>query len=358
MGQTGTVQVGALPYASNAMSRTRVETPTVGSSFFAPTDIQPGGLDEELKARLRASRNLIVICSPNSAKSEWEGKEIEYFHSLGRAKNIHFFIVDGIPHSGNEETECFNKVVDTLGLPEILGANVHEKIYRWPWLNRERAYVQLISKLLGVEFNDIWQRHRRRLVGRLIAWIVGVLTVLALLIGIWWVNRPVDVSVTLNETNTPNCYLPPMKEAIVTMMLDNETKCDTISNVYDKVSFPNVPHHFIGSEVHLTVQCRNYCDVDITVVLAENMRIDIKRDNHVFGDVKFGIWDYIAEKRLPGVSVSVAGIDAVADDSGQISLYVPLDRQRTVYHVTASAPLEYDSIHMPCGKNVILTRKQ
>ncbi len=179
--------------------------------FFAPTDIQPGELDEELKARLRASRNLIVICSPNSAKSEWVGKEIEYFHSLGRAKNIHFFIVDGIPHSGNEETECFNKVVDTLGLPEILGANVHEKIYRWPWLNRERAYMQLISKLLGVEFDDIWQRHRRRLVGRFIAWIVGVLTVLALLIGTWWVNRPVDVSVTLYETNTPNRYLPPMK---------------------------------------------------------------------------------------------------------------------------------------------------
>lgn len=326
--------------------------------FFAPTDILPGGLDEELKARLRASRNLIVICSPNSAKSEWVGKEIEYFHSLGRTKNIHFFIVDGVPHSGNDETECFNKVVDTLGLPEILGANVNEKIYRWPWLNRERAYVQLISKLLGVEFDDIWQRHRRRLVGRLIAWIVGVLTVLALLIGTWWVNRPVDVSVTLNETNTPNRHLPPMKDAIVTMMLDNETKCDTISNVDDKVSFPNVPHRFIGSEVHLTVQCRNYCDVDTTVVLAENMIIDIKRDNHVFGDVKFGIWDYVAEKRLPGVSVSVAGIDAVADDSGQISLYVPLDRQRAVYHVTASVPLEYDSIHMPCGKNVILTRKQ
>lgn len=38
--------------------------------FFAPYEIQPGGLDEELKKRLRESKNLIVICSPNSAKSE------------------------------------------------------------------------------------------------------------------------------------------------------------------------------------------------------------------------------------------------------------------------------------------------
>ena len=107
--------------------------------FFAPTDIQPGDLTAELQERLRASRNLIVICSPHSAKSEWVGKEIAFFHSLGRTENIHFFIVDGVPHSGNPDTECFNPVVDTLGLPEILGANIHEKIYRWPWLNRERA---------------------------------------------------------------------------------------------------------------------------------------------------------------------------------------------------------------------------
>ena len=112
--------------------------------FFAPSDIQPGGLTAELQERLKASRNLIVICSPNSARSEWVGKEIEFFHNLGRTKQIHFFIVDGIPHSGNLATECFNPVVDRLGLPEILGANIHEQIYRWPWLNKERAYGNVI----------------------------------------------------------------------------------------------------------------------------------------------------------------------------------------------------------------------
>ena len=138
--------------------------------FFAPTDIQPGGLDNELQERLRASRNLIVICSPNSAKSDWVGQEIEFFHSLGRVDNIHFFIVDGTPHSGNPDTECFNPVVDRLGMPEILGANIHEQNFKWPWLNRERAYVQLVSKLLGVEFDAIWQRHRRLLIQKTVGY--------------------------------------------------------------------------------------------------------------------------------------------------------------------------------------------
>lgn len=132
--------------------------------FFAPTDIQPGGLSAELKQRLRASRNLIVICSPHSAKSAWVGEEITYFHSLGRTDNIHLFIIDGVPHSGNPETECLNPVIKQLGIHEILGANIHEKVYRWPWLNKERAYIQLITKLLDVEFDTIWQRHKRRMI--------------------------------------------------------------------------------------------------------------------------------------------------------------------------------------------------
>ena len=159
--------------------------------FFAPTDIQPGGLTAELQERLRASRNLIVICSPHSAKSEWVDKEIAFFHSLGRTADIHFFIVDGVPHSGNPDTECFNPVVDTLGLPEILGANIHEKIYRSPWLNRERAYVQLITKLLGVEFDSIWQRHKRLLRQKIAAWTVGLIVVLAVFVGVWLSNQQI-----------------------------------------------------------------------------------------------------------------------------------------------------------------------
>lgn len=62
--------------------------------FFAPTDIQPGGLTAELQERLKASQNLIVICSPHSAKSKWVGQEITFFHSLGRTEHIHFFIVE------------------------------------------------------------------------------------------------------------------------------------------------------------------------------------------------------------------------------------------------------------------------
>ena len=203
--------------------------------FFAPTDIQPGGLSEELKERLKASRNLIVVCSPHSSQSEWVGKEIAFFHHLGRTQRIQFFIVDGVPHSGNPESECFNPIIKTLGLPEILGANIHERIYQLPWLNKERAYVQLITKLLGVEFDSIWRRHRRMLIRQIVMWIIGAVAIFTSLVAVWYYNQPVDIQLSLQEKSVKNKFLPPLHDAVVTLTLGEENKTDTISSLADKL---------------------------------------------------------------------------------------------------------------------------
>lgn len=325
--------------------------------FFAPTDIQPGGLTEELQERLRASRNLIVICSPNSAQSEWVGKEIEFFHQLGRTKQIHFFIIDGKPHSGNPETECFNPIVNTLGLPEILGANIHEKIYRWPWLNKERAYVQLISKLLGVEFDAIWQRHKRLLVQKTIAWAIGVIAVLSVIAGVWLRNQPIDVKIKLHETTVHNSQLPPLNNAIVTLCLNNETKKDTVPSLEGSSVFTNIPHRFIGKEVRVTVRCQDYIDVDTTLVLTKNRMLNIRRDPSVYGNVHFRVWNPNTEKPVTNAEVDIAGYKTISDSDGLVSLNIPLEHQRNAYHIQANIPLENDTIYMPCGKDdVVLTK--
>ena len=325
--------------------------------FFAPTDIQPGGLTEELQDRLRASRNLIVICSPNSAKSEWVGKEIAFFHQIGRTKQIHFFIVDGLPHSGNPETECFNPVVDTLGLPEILGANIHEKIYRWPWLNKERAYVQLISKMLGVEFDAIWQRHKRLLRQKVMFWTVGVLVVVAALVGVWLHNLPVDVEMRLNEASVHNGNLPPLKDAVVTIQLDNESKTDTIQSLDAKTVFTNIPRRLINSEVRVMVTCQDFLALDTTLLLTDQMVLDIYRNPKVYGDVRFRLWNPDKERGVANASVEIAGQKATSDGEGRVTLFVPLDIQQKAYGIDSQLTLENDTIYMPCGDDdVILVR--
>ena len=330
--------------------------------FFAPTDIQPGGLTEELQERLRASRNLIVICSPNSAKSEWVGKEIEFFHHLGRTKQIHFFIVDGAPHSGNPDKECFNPIVESLGLPEILGANINEQNLTYPftnipcpWLNKQRAYVQLISKLLDVEFDAIWQRHKRQLALKIISWILGGILVLTALLGIYITNQPVDVKVHLNEMSFHNTNLPPLHDAIITMTLENETKTDTAKSLDNSILFANLPHRFLNKRVRVQVECENFLPVDTTFILSHEVYIGIHRNPDVYGIVRFKLWNPNTERTRENVEINIDGYHAVSNDSGVISLFIPLEYQNEKYHISSSFILLDDSIKtMPSGPDDII----
>ena len=322
--------------------------------FFAPTDIQPGGLSEELQERLKASQNLIVICSPNSAKSQWVGREIEFFHNLGRTKNIHFFIVDGIPHSGDPETECFNPVVNQLGMPEILGANIHEKNYKWPWLNKERAYVQLVSKLLGVEFDAIWQRHKRQLIRKAVAWTVGIIAVLCALLFVWRANQPVDVNLKLNESSIHNENLPPVKDAVVIMTLDNEIKIDTLKSLDGNLVFNNIPHRYLNQEVKFSVSCPNFVDTDTSLLLTPDVTLNIARNDSVFGKVNFRIYNPNEEMYVGNTTISLAGQETVSDPNGRVSLFVPLEKQQRYYIITGPLQFENDTVYMPSGKDDVV----
>lgn len=318
--------------------------------WFAVTDILPGELSEELKQRLRESRNLIVICSPESAQSEWVGKEIKYFHELGRDKNIHFFIVDGVPNSGDPETECFNPVLKELAFPETLGANIHEKNYRCPWLNRERAYVQLISKLLNVEFDSIWKRHRRKLIANVISWTIGIAAVLAVMALIWVNNRPFDASIKLDEISTHNPNLPPLEDAVVTMRIDSDIISDTIAKDGECALFKNLPHKYLGEETRVTFNCKDFIPVDTVIRLGRENTINISRDPTIYGNITSSFFDYTRDVSLANTKILIEQTEAVTDNEGNLKMFIPLDRQKTKYFIHIPDYNVTDTITMPTNE--------
>lgn len=326
--------------------------------FFAPSDIQLGGLAEELQEKLQSSKNLIVICSPNSAQSKWVGKEIEFFHQLGRTKHIHFFIVEGSPHSGNPDTECYNPIVNSLGLPEILGANIHEKIYRWPWLNKERAYVQLISKLLEVEFDTIWQRHRRLLVQKMITWAIGILIILSAVLYVWTINKPTAVEVRLNEASVLNPNLPPLKKAVITLSLENEIKTDTIHYLEATASFINIPHRFLNKLARIKVACQDYFDVDTTIVLSTSNIINIRRNPSIYGNLRYRLWKPDTEQTAANTLVVINGHSVTSDTEGYVNISIPLKEQKETYSITSNSIILEDSVVSGlCGPNDVIIFK-
>lgn len=113
-------------------------------------ELRAGNLPEQIQQALKDSENLIVICSPQSAKSLWVNDEVETFISLGRTNKIFPFIVEG-----NSPQEFFPPAL--LVLPknlERLGGDVSKK-------GRDAAFVKIVAGMLNVEYDSLWNRYER-----------------------------------------------------------------------------------------------------------------------------------------------------------------------------------------------------
>ena len=123
--------------------------------FRDALELAGGVLAKEIETALQQSKYLIVICSPNSARSPWGNKEIQTFIDLGREDRIIPFIIDGTPFSDDEETECFPPALHSLkGEKELLGININE-------LSRDAASVKVVARMFGLKFDTLWQRYER-----------------------------------------------------------------------------------------------------------------------------------------------------------------------------------------------------
>lgn len=120
--------------------------------FLDKTDISVGNLSTTIQNELINSEFLIVICSPNAAKSAWVNQEIIFFKKTGRESNIIPFIVSGSPNTAfNNEEQCYPPALDK----NILGASIFVK-------SKEEALIRVLAKLLSVDFDKLYRRQKRR----------------------------------------------------------------------------------------------------------------------------------------------------------------------------------------------------
>ena len=120
--------------------------------FRDATDLGVGLLEDNLKAELAESKYLIVICSPNSAKENADGKcwvdsEVHYYaRELKRGNRIIPIIIEGTPN------EAFCKTLKQMECL-ALDATKHQKA---------RIVNDVVAKILGLKPDDLWQRELRR----------------------------------------------------------------------------------------------------------------------------------------------------------------------------------------------------
>lgn len=102
--------------------------------------------DEQVSWALAATNNLIVICSPNAAKSEAVNKEVEAFIALGKEDHIFPFIVEG-----NKPEDCFPPALKH----SKLGGDVNKDG------GRDSAFVKVVAGMLKVGFPSLWDRYEK-----------------------------------------------------------------------------------------------------------------------------------------------------------------------------------------------------
>lgn len=100
--------------------------------------------DEQVQKALEDTNNLIVICSPHSAKSDAVNKEIETFIALGKEDHIFPFIVEG-----DKPEDCFPPALRH----SKLGGDVNKDG------GRDSAFIKVVAGMLKVSFPSLWNRY-------------------------------------------------------------------------------------------------------------------------------------------------------------------------------------------------------
>jgi hypothetical protein len=107
-------------------------------------------LGASIDTALRASRTLIVLCSPHAAASPWVDREIRRFRELGGADRILALLVEGEPRTS---------------FPAALGASGGEPLaadVRGGRSTQRAALLKLVAGILGLSYDDLVQREAGR----------------------------------------------------------------------------------------------------------------------------------------------------------------------------------------------------
>lgn len=140
-------------------------------------------LGEALNTAIESSKCLIVVCSPNSARSKWVDAEIRQFKRQRRDGRVLAMIVEGRPDATDPEEQCFTPSLlyqldedgELTDIPtEPLAPDVRKE-------NFSRVVTRIVAGLLDINFDELWRREQRRKTRNRI--VAGAVSVVALIGG-------------------------------------------------------------------------------------------------------------------------------------------------------------------------------
>lgn len=300
--------------------------------FRDQTDLNTGVLGEVLREQLENSHWLIVLCSPNSAKSQWVSREVQSFVQWDRVDRIIPVIIEGQPNCYDPDLECFpaylRKYTKEHPEKELLGVSYAE-------VGREKAFIRIVSKMLDVSFDSLWKRHERERRRRIAIASISTPIILALL---YWFILPMSITVNLKDADH-QLPISQNDEGYVGTVTINGTDY-FVNNLDTTITIGSIPGYYRGSSVDVSFSAAYYydslkIDVPMGIGLGTEADIQLKRDDS-FRYLAGTILDFESGSPVEGAVVSIddGKYSVTTDADGHFSIDIAIEDQREVKDVS------------------------
>ena len=152
-------------------------------------------LSEDIRNAVETSEYLIVICSPKYKESKWCLQELNRFRELhgNTNENIITLLVSGLPQESFPEELTYTEVTTTdengnevkvrMDV-EPLAANITADSLKESMKKLNTEYLRIAAPLLGCDFNDLFQREKRREAARrrrIFGGVTGILSLISVI---------------------------------------------------------------------------------------------------------------------------------------------------------------------------------
>lgn len=166
-----------IPEALRGKSSRFEKLPKRPAPVFRDRDVLASSHDltTEIRSALESSSNLVVVCSRSAAKSRWVAREVESFIEIHGPVSVLCLVVDGEPNATDADRECLPAPLRR----EAFGRDILAADLRREADGRRQALLKILAGGLGLSYENLAGRERRRAARRMAAWMAASLLVAA-----------------------------------------------------------------------------------------------------------------------------------------------------------------------------------
>lgn len=335
-----------------------------------------GEVSAQIRDAIDHSVYVVMVCTPNMTQNDdqtnYVNDEVNHLIITGRIDRLIPLVYEGRAYSPDDYNKAGRSIENPFPdecLPYALRKwmsehnnhnftlnifNIEEQGER----DEEKMFLRCTATILAEEFTKLWDRYKieqkRRKRNTVIGVLIAVFLFIVAIISAITLTQPVDIKIKLKEVSAHNEHLPELKDAIVTISIDNYKNTDTVFQINHYAVLDKIPYGYIGKDVRLTINCKDWLPVDTIVRLSKGMTIEMIRDPRPYGFIQFSLWSENKGTTYPNTVIWIGNYKITTDYEGYIQFLMPLAEQDTFYIVKSEIRLACDTIKMPTTENNVV----